>query len=56
MNPMRHILSRQIIRGKFSKWIVISQEFDLEFVNPKSKKYLTFAQLLPELPGNKRKE
>jgi hypothetical protein len=30
-NPMQHILTRQLLGGKYSKWIVILQEFDLEF-------------------------
>ena len=54
MNPMRHILSRQIVRGKYSKWIVILQEFNLEFVNAKTNKSLTFAELVSELPNNKQ--
>jgi hypothetical protein len=29
-NPMQHILTRQVLGGKYSKWIVILQEFDLE--------------------------
>jgi len=28
-NPMVYILTRQLIGGKYSKWIVILQEFDL---------------------------
>ena len=53
MNPMRHILSRRIIGSKYSKWIVILQEFDLEFVNAKAKKSLTFVELVSELPDIK---
>ena len=53
MNPMRHILSHRIIGGKYSKWIVILQEFNLEFVNAKTNKSLTFAELVSELLGNK---
>jgi hypothetical protein len=30
-NPMQNILTRQLLGGKYSKWIVILQEFDLEF-------------------------
>jgi hypothetical protein len=30
-NPMQHILTCQLLGGKYSKWIVILQEFDLEF-------------------------
>jgi hypothetical protein len=35
-NPMKHILSRQLLGGKYSKWIVILQDFDLEFERAKS--------------------
>lgn len=41
-NPMMYILSRQWLGGKYSKWIVILQEFDLEFTMAKSKKSLIF--------------
>jgi hypothetical protein len=47
---MQHILNHQIIGGKYSKWIVILQEFDLEFVSSKSKKYLAFIELMFKLP------
>jgi len=30
-NPMYHILTRQVLGGKYSRWIIILQEFDLEF-------------------------
>ena len=53
MNPKRHIFSCRIIEGKYSKWIVILQEFDLKFINAKANKYLTFAKLVYELPSNK---
>ena len=35
-----------MIGGKYNKWIFILQEFDLEFVSAKSKKYLIFAELI----------
>ena len=35
------ILTRRMIGGKYNKWIVILQEFDLEFVLAKLKKYVT---------------
>jgi hypothetical protein len=41
-----------MIGGKFAKWIVILQEFDLEFRSAKDKKLLVFAELLSDLPGN----
>jgi hypothetical protein len=49
-NPMRHILTRQLLGGKFSKWIIILQEFDLEFKRDKSKKSLVFVELICDLP------
>jgi hypothetical protein len=30
-NPFQYILTRHIIGGKYNKWIVILQEFDLDF-------------------------
>jgi hypothetical protein len=36
--PMQHLLTCQLLGGKYSKWIVILQEFDLEFECTKSKK------------------
>ena len=39
-NPMQHILTCQLLGGKYSKWIIILQEFDLEFERAKSKKSL----------------
>ena len=49
-NPMTYILSRQLLGGKYSKWIVILQEFDFEFIKSKSKKSLVLAELLCDLP------
>ena len=40
-----------MIGGKYNRWIVILQEFDLEFMSAKSKKSLVFAELISELPG-----
>ena len=51
-NPMTYILSRQLLGGKYSKWIVILQEFDLEFIKSKSKKSLVLAKLLCDLPSD----
>jgi hypothetical protein len=50
-NPMQHILTRQLLGGKYSKWIFILQEFDLEFDRAKSKKSLVFAELICDLPS-----
>jgi hypothetical protein len=49
-NPMKHILTCQLLGGKYSKWIVILQEFDLEFDRTKSKKSLFFAELICDFP------
>ena len=42
VNPFQFILTRRMIGGKYNKWIIILQEFDLEFVSAKSKKSLIF--------------
>jgi hypothetical protein len=49
-NPMYHVLTRQVLGGKYSKWIVILQEFDLEFMKAKAKKSLVFVELICALP------
>jgi len=46
---MRHILSRQVIGGKYSKWIVILQQFDFLFATAKGKKSLVFTELFLDL-------
>lgn len=53
-NPMTFLLSLWIINGKYACWILILQEFDLEFVMPKSKKYLALAEFISELPTGAR--
>ena len=37
-----------MIGGKYNKWIVILQGFDLEFVSAKLKKYLIFSELISD--------
>jgi hypothetical protein len=49
-NPMYHVLTRQVLGGKYSKWIIILQEFDLEFTKAKAKKSLVFAEVICALP------
>jgi hypothetical protein len=49
-NPMYHILIHQVLGGKYSKWIIILQEFDLEFAKSKAKKSLVFVELICDLP------
>ena len=50
VNPFQYVLSRHVVGGKFNKWIVILQEFDLVFQSAKSKKSLVFAELIAEFP------
>jgi hypothetical protein len=49
-NPMYHILTQQFLGGKYSKWIIILQEFDLELTKSKAKRSLVFAELIYDLP------
>ena len=49
-NPMKYILSRQVLGRHYLKWIVILSEFDLIFSTPKAKKSLVFAKLMAGLP------
>ena len=46
INPFHFVLTRRMIGGKYNKWIVILQEFDLEFILSKSKKSLIFVELI----------
>ncbi len=50
VNPFQFVLSRRVIGGKYNRWIVILQEFYLEFLSAKSKKSLVFTELIYELP------
>eukprot|EP00253_Pinus_taeda_P003360 PITA_03360 len=50
-NPMTYIPTRQLLGGKYSKWILILQEFDLVLTTTKSKKSLVFAELICSLPS-----
>jgi hypothetical protein len=50
-NPMQQILTQQLLGGKYSKWTIILQEFDLEFERAKSKKSLFFSELICDLPS-----
>ena len=49
-NPMYYILTCQVLVGKYSRWIVIFQEFELECVNSNSKNSLIFVELMCDLP------
>ena len=50
VNPFQYVLTRCIIGGKYNKWIVIIEEFDLDFASGKSKKSLVFAELIFDFP------
>jgi hypothetical protein len=50
VNPFQYMLTRWVIGRKISRWMVILQEFDLDFISAKSKKSLVFAELISELP------
>ena len=47
---MQCLLSRLLLQGRAAKWVVILQEFDLEFVSPKSTKALAMVTLMTDLP------
>ena len=51
-NPMQYLLSRRKINGKFSRWIIILQEYDLEFSTPKRKKSLILPELIIAFPSD----
>ena len=55
-NLFQFVLTRRMIGGKYNKWIVILQEFDLEFVSVKSKKSLIFAELISYFPSLEEEE
>ena len=49
-NPMWYLLSLHLLQGYMSKWVIILQEFNWEFVSPKITKELVLAALMTELP------
>jgi hypothetical protein len=49
---MQYLLSHRQVNGKFTRWIVILQEYDLKFSTPKSKKALVLAELVTTLPSD----
>jgi hypothetical protein len=51
-NPMQYLLSRRQVNDKFTRWIVILQEYDLKFSTPKSKKALVLTELITTLPSD----
>jgi len=48
INPFEYVLTRWIIGGKYNNWIVVLQDFDLDFSSFKSKKSLAFIKLMSE--------
>jgi hypothetical protein len=50
VNPFQYVLTWHIIGGKYNKWIVILQEFDLDFISAKSKNSLAFVELVSKFP------
>jgi hypothetical protein len=50
VNPFQYVLTRRIMGRKYNKWIVILQEFDLDFSLTKSKKSLVFPELISDFP------
>jgi hypothetical protein len=51
-NPVQYLLSRRQVNGKFARWIIILQEYDLEFLTPTSKKALVLFKLVMALPSD----
>ena len=51
VNPFQFVLTQRMIGGNYNKWIVILQEFDLEFVYAKSKKSLIFVEIISDFPS-----
>lgn len=51
---MQYILIRHIINGKYARWVVIIQEYDLEFSTPKRKKSLAISEMITNLPSGTR--
>ena len=49
-NPMYYILTCQILGEKYSRLIVILQEFELEFSKSSSNNSISFAELMCDIP------
>ena len=48
-NPMYYILTHQVLGGKYARWIIILQQFDLQFSKATSKKSSVFFKLMCDL-------
>ena len=49
INPFQYVLTWWVIGENIIQYTIILQEFYLDFVSAKSKKYLVFAELILEL-------
>jgi hypothetical protein len=49
VNLFQYMLTQCVIDRKINRWIVILQEFELDFVFVKSKKSLVFVEIISEL-------
>jgi len=49
LNPFHNILTTRPIGRKYLRWIVILQEFEIEFVSAKAKKLLVFSKMISML-------
>lgn len=49
-NPLDFWLTQQIISGNYTRWIVILQEFNIEFITPKSNKGSALVELISDFP------
>ena len=47
---MQYLLTRRLLQGRMAKWVVVLQEFDLQFISPKSTKVLMLSLLMTDLP------
>ena len=52
INPMRYLLTHHMMNHKYTRWMVILQEFYLQFNTPKSKKSLILIEFIMDLPKN----
>ena len=50
--PMRYLLTHHMMNHKYARWVVISQEFDLQFASPKDKKALILVEFIADLPSD----
>lgn len=50
-NPMQYILGCRTLNWKYAWWVVILQEYDLDFSTPKSKRALAIVKVITDLPS-----